>query len=143
MDIKPLMSGPADLQPSYIKKQPVNPAEDAAAEKRPEKMKADEYISREKSSEKPSGLYKVVPDENGKRKILYDERKKSCTTNTDKVDREIEKLKAQKKELEQQIRSAAGDEEKIKELEKKLTEIENALLKKDNDSYRRQNASIS
>ena len=55
----------------------------------------------------------------------------------------IEKLKEDKKQLEQQIKVAAGDEEKMKELEKKLAQIEGELSQKDNDTYRRQNAVIS
>lgn len=66
-----------------------------------------------------------------------------CTTNTDNVDREIEKLKEEKKQLEQQIKAAAGDKEKAKVLEKKLAQIEGQLSQKDNDTYRRQNAVIS
>lgn len=117
----------------------------------------DEYISSEKSGSKPSGLYRLGQDESGNPKVLYDDPKKAtaqqkdepakkaeeCTTNTDNVDREIEKLKEDKKQLEQQIKAAAGDEEKIKELEKKLTQIEGELSQKDNDTYRRQNAVIS
>ncbi len=102
----------------------------------------DEYISSEKSNAKPSGLYRMGQDENGNPKVLYDDPKK-CTTNTDKVDREIKKLKEQKQQLEQQIQSAAGDEEKVKELEKKLAQVENELSQKDNDTYRRQAASVS
>ncbi len=81
-------------------------------------------------------------DENGSPKVLYDNPQK-CTSNTDKVDREIKKLKEQKQQLEQQIKAASGDEEKIKELEKKLSRIEEELSQKDNDTYRRQNAVIS
>ena len=66
-----------------------------------------------------------------------------CVTNTDKVDREIKKLKEKKQQLEQQIQSASGDEKKIRELEKKLAQVENELSQKDNDTYRRQNASVS
>lgn len=66
-----------------------------------------------------------------------------CVANTDKVDREIKKLKEKKQQLEQQIRSASGDEKKIRELEKKLAQVENELSQKDNDTYRRQNASVS
>ena len=66
-----------------------------------------------------------------------------CVANTDKVDREIEKLKEKKQQLEQQIQSASGDEKKIRELEKKLAQVENELSQKDNDTYRRQNASVS
>lgn len=93
----------------------------------------DEYISSEKSGVKPSGLYRLGKDENGNLKVL-------CTTNTDQVDREIKKLKEQKQQLEQQIKAAAGDEEKVKELEKQLSRIEGELSQKDNDTYRRQNA---
>ena len=65
----------------------------------------DEYIKSENSSDTASGLYKVVPDENGSYKILYDDPKaeasksseEECTVNTDKADREIEKLKEKKK----------------------------------------------
>lgn len=117
----------------------------------------DEYISSEKSGSKLSGLYRLGQDENGNPKVLYDDPKKAtapqkdepakkaeeCTTNTDNVDREIEKLKEDKKQLEHQIQAAAGDEEKIKELEKKLTQIEGELSQKDNDTYRRKNAASS
>ena len=64
------------------------------------------------------------------------------TGNTDAVDREIEKLKKQKQQLEQQIRKASGDEEKTKELEKKLAQVESELSQKDNDTYRRQHTVI-
>jgi len=60
------------------------------------------------------------------------------TGNTDAVDREIEKLKKQKQQLEQQLKKACGDEEKTKELEKKLEQVESELNQKDNDTYRRQ-----
>lgn len=106
----------------------------------------DEYISSEQSDSRPSGLYHMGRDENQNPKVLYDDPKKDaekCTTNTDKVDREIEKLKEQKQQLEQQISAASGDEEKVKELEKKLSRIEGELSQKDNDTYRRKNAAIS
>ena len=134
----------------------------------------DEYISSEKSGQKPTGLYRVGQDENGNRKIFFDDPKaghakeqddrseksedgkapkadgdsqgkpaEKCITNTDKVDREIKKLKEKKQQLEQQIQSASGDEKKIRELEKKLAQVENELSQKDNDTYRRQNASVS
>ena len=121
----------------------------------------DEYISSEKSGSKPSGLYRLGQDENGNPKLMHDDPKRAakakdvqpkeeqakkaekCTTNTDNVDREIEKLKEEKKQLEQQIKAAAGDKEKVKVLEKKLAQIEGQLSQKDNDTYRRQNAVIS
>ena len=121
----------------------------------------DEYISSEKSGSKPSGLYRLGQDENGNPKVMYDDPKREakakdvqpkeepakkaekCTTNTGNVDREIEKLKEEKKQLEQQIKAAAGDKEKVKVLEKKLAQIEGQLSQKDNDTYRRQNAVVS
>ena len=121
----------------------------------------DEYISSEKSGSKPSGLYRLGQDENGNPKVMYDDPKRvakakdvqpkeepakkaeKCTTNTDNVDREIEKLKEEKKQLEQRIKAAAGDKEKVKVLEKKLAQIEGELSQKDNDTYRRKNAVIS
>lgn len=121
----------------------------------------DEYISSEKSGSKPSGLYRLGQDKNGNPKVMYDDPKRAakakdvqpkeepakkaekCTTNTDNVDREIEKLKEEKKQLEQQIKAAAGDKEKVKVLEKKLAQIEGQLSQKDKDTYRRQNAVMS
>ena len=87
-------------------------------------------------------MYRMGQDENGNPKVLYDDPKK-CTANTDEVDREIKKLKEQKQQLEQKINAAAGDEEKVKELEKKLSQVEGELSQKDNDTYRRQNAVFS
>lgn len=126
----------------------------------------DEYISSEKFGSRPSGLYCMGQDENGNPKVIYDDPKKAdgadaerkeqpkvksgsrkddveeVTGNTDAVGREIEKLKKRKQQLEQQIKAASGDEEKIKELENKLSQIEAELSQKDNDTYRRQNAVI-
>lgn len=106
----------------------------------------DEYIRSEKSGVKPSGLYRLGQDEDGRKKVFFDDPKKTakkCTCNTDKVDREIEKLKEKKKQLEQQIQAAAGDAQKVKELEKKLAQVESALSQKDNDTYRRQHSTFS
>lgn len=132
----------------------------------------DEYISSEKSGQKPTGLYRIGQDENGNRKLFFDDPKaaraadnrseegegnkgpkvrgdsqgkpaEKCVTNTDRVEREIRELKEKKRQLEQQIQSASGDEKKIRELEKKLAQVESELSQKDNDTYRRQNASVS
>lgn len=125
----------------------------------------DEYISSEQSGAKPTGLYRVGQDEEGNRKIFYDDPKKAGSedgkeppkvngkkpeeeeeeyvANTDEVDREIRELKEKKSQIERQIRSAAGDEEKTEELEKKLTQVENELKQKDNDTYRRQHTKVS
>ena len=59
--------------------------------------------------------------------------------NTDKVDREIEKLKKKQQELEQRLNSET-DEAKIKDLERQLSPVEQELKQKDSDTYRKQNA---
>ena len=92
-------------------------------------------------------MYRVGEDENGNQKVFFDDPQKSdnsgkpaekCTANTDKVEREIRKLKEKEQELKQQIQSNCGNEKKVKELEKKLKQVESELSQKDNDTYRRQ-----
>ncbi len=63
--------------------------------------------------------------------------KERCTGSTDKVDSEIKSLKEKKQQLEQQIRSAYGDERRVRNLEKILAQTENELSRKDNHAYRR------
>jgi hypothetical protein len=122
----------------------------------------DEYISSEKSGEKPNGLYHVGQDENGNKKVYFNDPKKGggdkspkvnagapdggeekCVGNTDQVDREIRELKEKKKQLEQQIKAASGDEKKMKELENKLAQVEQELAQKDTDTYRRQHSTFT
>ncbi|MCI8811285.1 MAG: hypothetical protein HFF84_14550 [Oscillibacter sp.] len=62
--------------------------------------------------------------------------------NSDKVDREIEKLKKKQKELEQRL-NAETDEAKIKDLERQLAQVERELKQKDNDTYRRQHSTFT
>ena len=62
--------------------------------------------------------------------------------NTDKVDREIEKLKKKQQELEQRLNSET-DEVKIKDLEHQLAQVEQELKQKDSDTYRKQNATYT
>ena len=123
--------------------------------------------SKKKSTEESDGLYQLTQDKNGKAKILYHNPNKKddmseednrgqqkvkdsssnneseeCTMSTDKVDREIQKMKEKKKQLEQEIKAASEDEGRIKELKKQLAQVESELNQKDNDTYRKQNASI-
>lgn len=70
------------------------------------------------------------------------DRAENCTCNTDRVDREIEKLKKRLEELKRQIRSET-DDTRIRELERKLSQTESELSRKDNDAYRRQHAVFS
>lgn len=133
------------------------------AERKP--VQQDEYISSEKAGEKPNGLYHVGQDENGNKKVYFNDPKKAgkadekeeprvkaddpekaeekCVGNTDKVDREIRELKEKKKKLEQQLKTASGDEKKTKELENKLAQVERELSQKDNDTYRRQHSTFN
>lgn len=117
----------------------------------------DEYISSEKSGEKPNGLYRVGQDEDGNKKIYFNDPKKEpkvngdepadgeekCVGNTDQVDREIRELKEKKQKLEQQIKEASGDEQKTKELENQLAQVERELTQKDNDTYRKQHSTFT
>lgn len=155
------------LQESKDKAEEAAKGQGAANESESIPVPKDEYISSGEAGSRPSGLYRMGQDENGNPKVLYDDPKKSggtdaegkeqpnvkpgsreedveeATGNTDAVDREIEKLKKQKQQLEQQIKAASGDEEKVKELESKLSRVERELSQKDNDTYRRQHAVIS
>lgn len=72
-------------------------------------------------------------------KTAKDAGEKRCTVNTDRVDREIEKLKQERKELEQQLRSET-DEAKRQTAQQRLEQVERELNQKDNDAYRRRNA---
>ena len=66
--------------------------------------------------------------------------KEVTKANTDKVDSEIQKLKAKKAQLEQKISSAQNPDAN---LQKQLTQIENELRQKDNDSYRKARTQFS
>jgi hypothetical protein len=84
------------------------------------------------------------PEEAGNSKKKEEtEQAETCTCNTDKVDDEIEKLKEEKQQIEQQLKYFQDDEEKRKELEQQLSAIEAELSAKDNDNYRRQYATFS
>lgn len=152
-------------------------------EKRVEEAKMrDAYTPSMPEDRQPTGLYKVVPDEEGKPTIEFDDPRKQqepdklldslkanrlqpsdeppakengparssapekepeiCTTNTDKVDREIRMLKDKAEQVEQQLRAASGTERE-EALEKQLRQLENELRQKDNDGYRRQNALVT
>lgn len=104
-------------------------AQPEGTRKKPEDIPDTDKPAQDKGAEGPE---KNVPGKNTER----------CTGNTDKVDREIEKLKKQKLELEQQL-STETDKTKIKELEAKLAQVENELRQKDNDTYRRQHSTYT
>lgn len=65
-----------------------------------------------------------------------------CEGNTDKVDREIEKLKKKREELEQRLNTET-DEARIKDLERQLAQVDRELKQKDNDTYRKQHSAFT
>ncbi len=81
-------------------------------------------------------------DKGAPEKKASGDKAESSACNTDKVDREIEKLKKKQEELKRQINSET-DDTKIEELEKKLAQVEGELRLKDNDAYRRRHAAFS
>lgn len=131
----------------------------------PLKPVMDEYVPEE--PQEPSGRYWMDKDEAGRSRIFFDDRSQmenapdaetpeqadggaqspekssekgerwSCST--DQVDREIEKLKKQRQELEQRLNTET-DEAKIKELERQLAQVEQELKQKDSDAYRERHA---
>lgn len=121
----------------------------------------DEYVPEEKQA--ASGRYWLGRDEDGRPKVCFDDPERAddkpsdapapakkaaqdkaerCTGSTDKVDREIERLRRRKEALARQI-SVQTDDIKIKELERKLAQAERELAQKDNDTYRRQHTVFS
>ena len=166
MTIQPISSlGLRAAQAAGVKEVPVVQRPDSGSSARPQKPVMDEYIPEEKRE--PSGLYWVGKDEDGQPKIYFDDpgqdegadspepkaddapkekadekKAETCIGNTDQVDREIEKLKKKREQLERQINSET-DDAKRKELESKLSQVENELRQKDNDAYRRQHTVFS
>ncbi len=65
----------------------------------------------------------------------------STTTNTDMVDRELERLKEKKAKLEQELLTA--DETKRQELQMQLDQVNMELTLKNNDTYRRQHSTVT
>lgn len=65
-----------------------------------------------------------------------------CTTDTGKVDREIEKLREEETRLSEQVRMT-DDPQKKEELQRQLAQVEQELAQKDNDTYRRQHATVT
>lgn len=115
------------------------------AGKQPLRPDRDEYIPERKwpTDKEPSAdSPKSADAAKGPKKVAANTKEKTCTGSTDKVDREIEKLKKEKAELEKQLASET-DERKIARLEKRLAQVENELRQKDTDAYRRQHMTRS
>lgn len=78
----------------------------------------------------------------GPEKKDRDKKAERCTGDTGKVDREIEKLKRKRAELEQRL-NTERDEAKREDLEQQLAQVEAELRQKDNDGYRRRHTVFS
>lgn len=110
----------------------------------------DEYVPEEAGE--PSGRYWMGKDGEGQPKIHFDgpERpagaprgaEEKWVGNTDKVDREIERLKKKLQELKQRL-STETNEARIKDLERQLAQTERELREKDNDTYRKQHSTFT
>ena len=98
----------------------------------------DQYSPKE--PEGNPGLYWMEPGENGP-KVNYSSPEEEKSTDTDEVDREIERLKQKVEDLEQRLGGAQGPERE--RLERQLKQAQSQLDKKDNDAYRRAHAKIS
>ena len=111
---------------------------DPAARERTQGPAADEFVPEEKREP----LNCCLPDKDADGPDRKDSGAESCTCNTDRVDREIEKLKKTQEALKRQINSET-DDTRIEGLEKKLAQVEGELRQKNNDIYRRQHAVFS
>ena len=141
--IRPL-SAPEKTQGAPKVQKPEEP------QSRQPKATMDEYVPEE--PQEPSGRYWMGKDEDGQPKIHFDDPEKAAGApkkpeekwmgNTDKVDREIEKLKKKQQELKQQL-GTETDEVKIKDLERQLAQVERELKQKDNDTYRKQHSTFT
>lgn len=78
----------------------------------------------------------------GPEKKDRDKKAERCTGDTGKVDREIEKLKRKRAELEQRL-NTERDEAKREDLEQQLAQVEQELRQKDNDGYKRRHTVFS
>ena len=119
----------------------------------PAAPRMDEY--RPEEAHVPTGLYWIGADEQGTPKICFDDPEADapqkstpdsceelCTADTGKVDRELEQLRRERQQLEQQLNSET-DETKAKELQRKLAALDGELSRKDNDAYRRRHTVFS
>ena len=104
---------------------------------------ADAPKQPEGAPEKPDADAPEEPDPAGQgAKGPEGKKDETWECNTDKVDREIEKLKKKQQDLEQRL-GTETDEAKIKDLERQLSQVEQELKQKDSDTYRKQNAAYT
>ena len=129
-----------------LSEKPVEQAAKAAFYQAP-----DEYTPQEPAE--ASGRYWMDPSGEGP-KVNFDQPEKApaskdakgkpvsvTTTDTDQVDREIERARKKVEDLQNQASQAQGPQRE--RLERQLKQAQSELERKDNDAYRRQHAKIS
>lgn len=84
---------------------------------------------------------RIVPEERAFDRYEPEDKSQVTTCNTDTVDRELENLRKEQEQLEEQLRAAAPEEAEA--IQRQLDQVQRELAQKDNDSYRRQHAVFS
>ena len=107
----------------------------------PEVQQAQPAPSAPPAEEAPSGEDRIVPEERAFDHYEPEDRSETTTCDTGKVDRELEHLRKQQEQLEQQLRAAAP--EQAEAIRRQLDQVTRELAQKDNDAYRRQHAVFS
>lgn len=141
-----------------INKQLQTTASSAAGQAAP---RFDRYEHDENAAAPSAGLYRVEADELGNASVVFEpptdpdadtapssggkpeDETAQTTVNTDQVDQEIERLKEERAGLQQELQGAAGDESKEAQLKQQLAQLDAELKMKDNDTYRKQHASVT
>lgn len=153
MNIQPAQSSAIFSPPPAVREasaaQAAQSAQKEAAPARAPAPDYDEFVPEDKTGLEHSGFYEPVSGEDGpglRFDAPEDEAKPSdkaeqTTMNTDRVDRELEKLRAEQEKLSGQLRSASPED--AEKLQKRLSRIQNELRQKNTDAYRRAHAVIS
>lgn len=123
---------PKRVEPKRVEQKQVEP--EAAA--KPEGLHypdCDEYVPGDKPAEQAEPAPAAKADGKGRQV-------KRCST--DKVDREIARLRQKQQQLQQKL-NQTEDPEQREALQKQLDAVARELQQKDNDAYRRQHAEFS
>lgn len=110
-------------------------------EKSPVRRTKDEYVPGADRTPEPGRLPEKDKEPDKAPKKADGKGPETYRGSTDKVDREIEKLKKRKEELEGQIRTEK-DESRVQSLERELAQVLRELSQKDNDGYRRRHTVV-
>lgn len=116
-----------------------------------------------------AGLYHIEKNEEGRSVAVYDEYHRAAeadssklsqaeqedapavgknekggeektTVNTDEVEREIEKLKKERRQLERELKQTDENDGKYRDLKARIAQVDAEIRRKDNDAYKKQHA---